>query len=135
MLLARLSAFSHFCHYPQANWAILVLSPMWVGLCTFQDPVGLSNELFCEAEHFSHCLNCHRFFHSEVLRLYFPTLEPWVAWSVLLLSCSSWFICIQMWDCPIHQPPPLLPWSSSSHLAASPSCPSLPLLLVWMNVS
>ena len=47
------------------------------------------------------------------LRLYFPTLEPWVAWSVAE--------------------------STSRHLAASPlcpaGCPSPPLLLVWMNVS
>ena len=68
--------------------------------------MGLSNELFCEAEHFSHCLNCHRFFQSEVLRLYFPMLEPWVAWSVLLLSCSSWFIHTQMWDHLLCQLPP-----------------------------
>ena len=26
-------------------------------------------------------------------------LEPWVLWFVLLPSCSSWFICKQMWDC------------------------------------
>ena len=40
--------------------------------------MGLSNKLSCEAGSFScHC-NPHRFFPSEVLRLYFPTLEPWV---------------------------------------------------------
>ena len=27
--------FSHFPSYPQANWALLVLIPMWVGLYTF----------------------------------------------------------------------------------------------------
>ena len=32
------------------------------------------------------------FFQSEVLRVYFPALEPWVAWSVSFPSCSSWFI-------------------------------------------
>ena len=31
---------------------------------------------------FSHCHNPHRFLQSEVLRLYFPTLESWVAQSV-----------------------------------------------------
>ena len=31
------------------------------------------------------------FFQSQVLRLY-PSLESWVARSVLLPSCSSWFI-------------------------------------------
>ena len=28
-------AFNHFLLYPQANWALLVLIPRWVGLCTF----------------------------------------------------------------------------------------------------
>ena len=45
---------------------------------------------------------------------YFPALEHWVAQSVLLPSCSSWFICMRMCDhtvlkpppCPPHQPPP-----------------------------
>ena len=65
-----------------------------------------SSKLSCEAGSFSHHLNPHRFFQSEVLRFYFPSLEPWVAWSVLLPSCSSWFICMQMWDHPVYQPPP-----------------------------
>ena len=64
--------------------------------------MGLSNELSCEAGSFSHHHNPHRFLQSEVLSLYFTIQEPWVAWSVLLLSCSSWFICMQMWD----RPPP-----------------------------
>ena len=75
-------------------------------MCTFLDPVGLSNELSCEARSFSHCCNTHRFFQSEVLRLYFPMLEPWVARSVSLPSCSSQFICTQMWDCLLCQQPP-----------------------------
>ena len=97
--------------------------------------MGLLNELSCEAGSFScHC-NPHRFLQSEVLRLYFPTLEPLVVWSVLFPSFSSQFTSMQMWDCP---PPIPLPWSSSCHLAASPfhtSCPFPPLLPVWMNVS
>ena len=63
------------------------------------------------------------------LRLYFPALELWVARSVSLPSCSSWFICTQMLDCWVHQTPPhtllqLLPCRESSP----------PLLQVWMNV-
>ena len=34
-LFSFLPAFSHFLCYPQANWALLVLIPRWVGLCTF----------------------------------------------------------------------------------------------------
>ena len=45
-------------------------------------------------------------FQSEVLRLYFPTLEPSVAQSALLPSCSSQFICKQMEDCLVCQLPP-----------------------------
>ena len=100
--------------------------------------MGLSHKLFCEAGSFSHCRNTHRFFQSEVSRLYFPALEPWVAQSVLLPSCSSQFICTQMWDRPLHEPPLHPPQSSSCCLAASPlhpGCPSLPHLPVWMNVS
>ena len=69
-------------------------------------------------------------------RLYFPALEPWVARSVLLSSCSSQFIHMRMWDppvppaaalmglpaaalpAPLHNPPPHR--SSSHHLATSP---------------
>ena len=53
-------------------------------------------------------LNPHRCFQSEVLRLYFPALEPWVAWSVLYPISSSRFTCLEMWDCPLHQLPPCL---------------------------
>ena len=70
MVLALLSAgslFSHSLSYPQSNWALLVLLPKWVGLCMFWNPVGLSNELSCEARNFSCCrLNPHRCFQSVV---------------------------------------------------------------------
>ena len=56
-------------------------------------------------------LQPQRVFQSEVLRLYFPALETWVAWSVSLSSCSFLFIHMQMWDCPVCQlqlPTPVL---------------------------
>ena len=78
----------------------------------------------------------HRCFQSEVLRLYFLTLETWVAQSVLLHSCSS----LSALECGTTQ--------SSCHYLACPGppattllrvlfdgCPSLALLPVWMNVS
>ena len=34
-LVSSRLASSHFLHYLQANWALLVLIPRWVGLCTF----------------------------------------------------------------------------------------------------
>ena len=48
------------------------------------------------------------------LKLYFPTLEPWVAQSALLPRCSSWFIYVRMWAT----------GSASCHLAMSPLHPS-----------
>ena len=101
--------------------------------------MGLSNKLSCEAGSFSSCLNSHRIFQLEVLRLYFPALEPWVAWSVLLPSCSSRFIPTQMWDHLLHQPlPGHLTLSDSCSFAVHPlhpGCLSPFLLPVWMNVS
>ena len=98
----------------------------------------LSNELSYDAGSFSCHRNPHRFFQSEVLRLYFPALVPWVVQSASLSSCSSWFILTQMWDHLLYQLPPHPPQSSSHCFAASPfhpGCSSLPLLLVLMNVS
>ena len=103
---------------PSAKWALLVLIPVWVGLCPFQAPVGLSNELSCEAGSFSHChLNPHRF---EALRLYFPVLEPWVA---LDLSRS-----------------PVVPPSSSARECGTahpgpPAAALLRILSTWLPVS
>ena len=68
--------------------------------------MGLSNELSRETGSFFRCLNRRRFSQSEVLRLYFPALEPWVAQSVSLPTCSSQFICTEMWDHLLHQPLP-----------------------------
>ena len=101
----------------------------WVVLCTFYNPVALSNELSFEAGSFSRCLlNPHGCFQSEVWGFISPTLEPWVARSTLLPCHSSQFIYVWMWGLRVCQPPPC----QDSSL---PSCPSLPLLPVWMNVS
>ena len=70
------------------------------------------------------------------LRLYFPTLEPWVVRSVTW--STSCCLASQLQLCPpcstIHH----LSGSASHHLATSPlcpGCPSLPHLPVWMSVS
>ena len=62
-------------------------------------------------------------------------LQPWVALCVSLPSCPSQLICMQMWDRPLRL---LLPRSvlwPPPCCESSPRCPSLPLLLVWMNSS
>ena len=68
--------------------------------------------------------------------LYFHVVELWVAWSVSLPSCSSQFICTQMWYHLLRQ---LLPRSVCQllpcHTSSPPGSPSLSLLQVWMNVS
>ena len=45
------------------------------------EPCGSLQLLSCEVGSFSNHCNHRRSFKSEVLRLYFPMLEPWVAWS------------------------------------------------------
>ena len=64
--------------------------------------------------------NHHRFLPSEVLRLSFPKLETWVVWSVSLPSCSSWFMCTQMWDLLVLQPLPCHEYSLSWLPVSSP---------------
>ena len=56
-MFRSLPAFSHFLCYLQANW---VLIPGWVVSFMFQDPVGLSSKLSCEAKSFSRRLNPRR---------------------------------------------------------------------------
>ena len=101
--------------------------------------MSLSNRLSCESGGFSCCLNPHRFFQLEVLRFYFPSLEPQVEQSNL--SCSpvappSLSACqcgiTQSASCHLTHPSP-----PATALLGSPlclSCPSPPLLLVWVNV-
>ena len=99
--------------------------------------MDLSNELSCEAGIFSCCcLNTHRCFQLEILRLYFPMLEPWVVWSVSVTSCSCWFICVRIWDSPGCKPLPC--WVCQPlpcHESSLPGCPAPPFLPVLMNVS
>ena len=103
--------FSHSLCYPLSNWARLVLVPKWVGLCTLQAPVGLSNNLSCDAGSFS----CSCPTPTGVFTERFEALFPGAG----ALGCVVCHL--------VHQ---LLPRCESS----LPSCPSLPLLLVWMNV-
>ena len=50
----------------------------WVGgFLYILGPCGSLLKLSCEAGSFSCYPNPHRFFQSEVLRFYFPVLEPW----------------------------------------------------------
>ena len=75
--------------------------------------LGPSNLLSCVSGIFSHHYNTHKFLQPEVLRLYFPIPEPWVAQSVSLPSCSS-----QLTSCKCGTT-----WSSSHHLVVCPLHP------------
>ena len=68
-----------------------------------------------------------RVFSIRYLRLYFPTLELWVARSLLLPSCSSWFICTLMWGCSLCQLPP--------HLTSPPAATLPRVLSIQLPVS
>ena len=127
-LLHSLLVFSHFLHYPQSNWAVLMLIPMWVGLCTVKDPVGLSSGLSCEAGSFSHCrLSPHRCFQSEVWGFISPNWSPglWVCLAPQL------FLPVYLL---VNVGPPGPPADTSQWVLA-PCCLSPPLLPVWVSVS
>ena len=99
--------------------------------------MGLSNELSCEDGVCPTAASIPTGVFSQRFEALFPpALQPWVVWSVSLPSCSSWFICKQMWDHPVCKLPPRpvlrLP---PCHESSLPDCPSPPLLPVWMNVS
>ena len=106
----------------------IVRIPRWVGLCMFLDPVGLSNKLLWCWE-FLLLPQPPQVLQPEVLRLYFPTLEPWGVWShssvVPLVSAGEYGIACFASHCLAHRVLQPLPWCMSSP----------PLLSVWMNVS
>ena len=90
-----------------------------------------------ESGSFSCCLNPHRFFQLEVLKLIS------LHWNPVLLGLShSPFVPPGLSTCKCgtagHVSPPCPPWSCSCCFAGSPlcpRCPSLTLLPVWMSVS
>ena len=130
-LLSCVPAFSHFHHYPQANWVLLVLLVLihgWVSLCTFYALVSPSNGLSYETGSFSWGCNPLIFLQPEVFRLYFPVLGPWVTQSVSLPNCSSQFTYMQIWYRPVCQLP-------LCHVCSLLRLPISALLPVWMNVS
>ena len=77
-----------------------------------------------------------RVFSISGLRLYFPALELWVAWSKA--GSTSRCLASQLQLYPPHSTIRHLTGSASHSIVASPlhpGCPSPPLLLVWRNVS
>ena len=91
-------------------------------------PPSPTSTLSLDFVHVSFIVVPPQVFSVRGLRLYFPTLEPWVARSVSLLRRSTQLICTPMWDHRVRQPP-------FCRESSPPSCPSPPLLWVWTNVS
>ena len=118
-LLCSLPIFSHFPCYPQANGALLVLIPGgWVCVCSrplWVSPTNSTVRLGVSSAAASTPTGVfsHRF---EAL---FPCTGALGLRGVSLPSCSSWFICTQMWDRPLCQPPPC-------HKSSLPGCPARP---------
>ena len=91
-----------------SSWVVYSSGTLWVS--------SMNSAVKLEVS--SHCPNPHRILQSEVLRLSFPALEPWVEWSASLLGCSSWFIHTLMGNrqplsCPPRPPASTLPCFSA----------------------
>ena len=86
-----------FWHRFLGGWVYIHSRTLWVS--PMNSPVSLGVSL-------ANASTPMVVFSQRLWRLYFPALEHWIVWSVSLPSCSSWFICSQMWDCPVHKLPP-----------------------------
>ena len=144
MVLAPLSA--SFQPLPPSKWCPSGADSRVVGLCTFWDPVGLSNKLFCEAGIFSCChLNPQGVFNQWFEALFPQRWSPEVAWSVspfvppslsacecgttgsashCLTGSASCCLASQLHQCPPCSAIHCLAGPSSHHLAASPVHPA-----------
>ena len=89
-------------------------------------PCGSLQRALCEAGSFSCCLNTHRCFQSEILRLYFPTWNPGLCG---LPRSQDVPPSLSEFDCRITH--------SASHCLAPPSfsCPLAERPLPWLPVS
>ena len=125
MVLAAVSAgFQSLPSLPTSKVGPLALIPVWVILCTFWDPVGLSKELSCEAGSFSHC----HFNPQGVFHWWFEALFPRAgALGCLVCLTPKLFLLVYLHVNvgPPAPPATALPAQSSSHcLATSPLCPA-----------
>ena len=97
-----------WCCFP-SRWVCVCSRPLWVSPRNSPVRLGVSPAAASPTG-----------FSIQKLRLSFSELEPWVAWSVSLPSCSSQFIRMQMWDHLVCQPPPCCVFST----VAAHFCPS-----------
>ena len=135
-LLHSLPVFSHSLCYPQANWALLVLLPKWVGFVCSRtlwvsprnSPVRLGVSPTATS---TPTVVFNQWF--EALFPHARTLGCVVRHPVhqLLLRQPAAALSTQL-----HNPPPhWVRQSPPCHTSSLPGCLSPPLLPVWMNVS
>ena len=122
MVPAPLSTrFQSFTPLPTIKLGSSVLIPEWVGLCTPQAPVGLSNDLSCESGSLSCCCpNPHRHFQLEVWGFLSPCWSP--GFLVCFAPRSSRFLSVRVWGLGVL--PATLPAPFSTTL-----CPALSVYL------
>ena len=135
-LLCSLPVFSHSLHYPPSNWAVWCCFPSgWVCVC--------SRTLWVSPTISPVKLAVYSAAASPPTGVFNKWFEAWFP-GARALGCEVCYLVHQLLPCqpaaalptPFHNPPPLwfcqLPPCCES---SPPSCLSLPLLLVWMNVS
>ena len=94
--------FCHFPHFPQVDCALSGADSRYMGFCMCLNPLGLSKELSCES--FSHHHIPHQFITARGFESFVSHAET-LGFPVCFPLCSSWFICLQMWNCPCGSPP------------------------------
>ena len=128
-LLGSHPAFCHFPCYPQANWTPQELDSWLGGFVYFLGPCGSLQQTLLWSWEFLLLPQPPQVFSVRGLGALFPC-----AGTLGCVVCLTPQVFL-----PIYPHTNVgLPRSSSHHLVAHPvrpSCPSLPLLLVWMNVS
>ena len=116
-LLGTCPTFPHFPGFPQVDCALSGAGSQVGELVYVLGPPGSLQGLFCEAGSFLTLHNPHWFLQPEFLRLYFPTLEPWVGQFVSLPSCS---LSLSVFKCATPGPPAAaLPHVLSAQLSIS----------------
>ena len=112
-----------WCWFP-SGWACARPRPLWVSPTTSPVRLGVSAAAAPALT---------RAFSIRGLRLYFPALEPWVAWSALLPAVCLVSLCANVGPqgllvvgLPARTPPvsvPVLPWATPRlPISAPPTC-------------
>ena len=135
-MLHSLPVFSHFPPLPTSKFGLSGAASQVGGLCMFCDPVGLCNDLSCEAGISPTATSTTTGVFNQRFEALFPRAGTLgctsVTWST---SCC---LTGQLQLCPPGSTIRQLAGSTSRHLAVNPvrpGCPAPPLPPDWMKVS